>query len=247
VKLALEDHCLAHQSRAHGPRREPVSLAAATPEGPKRPFVHLTDGGVADNIGLRGPPRGDHVHQRAVQRAALMNKRPHRDAGRDRGERRHQSRHHTRPDAHVPGLIDTITTAADVPLTNYSADSIDLLTATVNEFQRGHAPHRGLQEARIGLGPQCVPNIQAPAKVTLYPVEVAFEYIENPEERHWFKNLPTSFELPRETIDRLRGIGRRLLGEDPEFRKLLKALQGCLPLAGRRADVPIDHNKEEGS
>jgi NTE family protein len=63
-------------------------------------------------------------------------------------------------------------------------------------------------------------------RVDLYPVEVAFEFVRSPEERAWFKNLPTSFELPRETIDRLRAVGRRLLAEDPEFQKLLKTLRG---------------------
>ena len=78
-------------------------------------------------------------------------------------------------------------------------------------------------------GEQCALDIPAPHHVELYPVQVAFEFIGNAEERAWFKNLPTSFELPRETIDRLRAIGRKLLSEDPEFRELLKALRGCLP------------------
>jgi NTE family protein len=62
---------------------------------------------------------------------------------------------------------------------------------------------------------------------------VAFETIAAREERTWFKNLPTTFELPRETIDRLRAVGRRLLGEDPQFQNLLKALGGCLAGGGR--------------
>jgi hypothetical protein len=56
-------------------------------------------------------------------------------------------------------------------------------------------------------------------------VEVAFEFIQSAEERAWFKNLPTSFELPRETIDKLRAVARRLLAEDPELQKLLKNLK----------------------
>ena len=66
-------------------------------------------------------------------------------------------------------------------------------------------------------------------RVELYPVEVAFEYIASADERAWFKNLPTTLELPRETIDRLRAVGRRLLNEDPEFQKLMKALSGTPP------------------
>ena len=59
------------------------------------------------------------------------------------------------------------------------------------------------------------------------------EYLASAEERNWFKNLPTTFELPRGTIDRLRDVGRRLLAEDPKFQELMKALSGCLPASGR--------------
>jgi NTE family protein len=73
-------------------------------------------------------------------------------------------------------------------------------------------------------GAACALNLPAPHRVAIYPVQVAFEYIADREERRWFKNLPTSFALPRETVDRLRAVGRRLLHEDPQFRRLLKDL-----------------------
>jgi hypothetical protein len=34
-------------------------------------------------------------------------------------------------------------------------------------------------------------------------------------------------------VDRLRAAGRRILGEDPNFRKLLHALHGCLATAAQ--------------
>jgi NTE family protein len=77
-------------------------------------------------------------------------------------------------------------------------------------------------------GEQCALRLPAPSTVEIYPVQVAFEYIASREEREWFKNLPTTFELPRETVDRLRAVARRLLAEDPQFRSLLKALDGTL-------------------
>ena len=49
---------------------------------------------------------------------------------------------------------------------------------------------------------------------------------QDPAERAWFRNLPTSFQLPRDSVDKLRAVARRLLAEDPEFRKLMKALDG---------------------
>jgi hypothetical protein len=99
-----------------------------------------------------------------------------------------------------------VSAAATVPLDNYSFETLELLRSTVHELNREPGALR----------------------VELYPVEVAFEDIKSAEERSWFKNLPTTFELPRETIDRLRAVARRLLAEDPEFQKLLKALSGAM-------------------
>jgi hypothetical protein len=230
VQLAMEDHA-SRVNRARTARAENrLSLAA---EGPARPYIHLTDGGVADNIGLRGPL--DAItsinHPWSVLRmmnnqkidklvVIVVNAATNPDTNRDKT-------------ASVPGLVDTFTTAATVPLGNYTADTLDLLTATVNEFNESARLVEGCKRIAARQGPQCAVNIPAPHKVDLYPVQVAFEYIASTEERNWFKNLPTTFELPRETIDKLRAVGRRLLAEDPKFQELMKALNGCLPGSGQ--------------
>jgi predicted acylesterase/phospholipase RssA len=54
VQLAAEDHASRVNPRRTARAENRLSLAA---EGPARPYIHLTDGGVADNIGLRGPLR----------------------------------------------------------------------------------------------------------------------------------------------------------------------------------------------
>jgi NTE family protein len=230
VQLAVEDHTL-RANRARTARAENrLSLAAG---GPARPYVHLTDGGVADNIGLRGPldAIGSTNHPWSVLRM-MNNKKIDKlvvivvNAATNPATDRDKT-------AGVPGLIDTLTTAATVPLGNYTADTLDLLTATVNEFNKVALMAEGCRTIAAGQGAQCAPNIQVPHKVDLYAVEVAFEYIASEEERNWFKNLPTSFELPRETVDKLRAVGRRLLSEDPQFQNLMKALGGCLPANGR--------------
>jgi hypothetical protein len=98
----------------------------------------------------------------------------------------------------------------------------------VNEFDTDARLVEGCNRLSARKGAQCALELPAPHKVELYPIQVAFEYIGPREERAWFKNLPTSFELPRETIDKLRAVGRRLLAEDPQFQGLLETLNGCL-------------------
>ena len=120
-----------------------------------------------------------------------------------------------------------------MPLDNYSFDTVELLSKTMVEFNTDARLVEGCNRLSAGKGEQCALKLPAPHKVELYPIQVAFDYIVSREERTWFENLPTTFKLPRETIDKLRAVGRRLLSEDPQFQNLMKALDGCLAGGGR--------------
>jgi hypothetical protein len=230
VQLAAEDHASRVNPRRTARAENRLSLAA---EGPARPYIHLTDGGVADNIGLRGPLEAIASTSHPWSVLQMMNRQRVKklvvlvvNAATSPATERDRS-------ASVPGLIDTLTTAATVPLDNYSFDTVELLSKTMNEFNTDARLVEGCNRLSARKGEQCALKLPAPHHVDLYPIQVAFEYIASREERAWFKNLPTTFELPRETIDRLRAIGRRLLSEDPQFQNLLKALNGCLAGSGK--------------
>ncbi len=145
VELAAEDHASRVNPRRTARAENRLSLAA---EGPARPYIHLTDGGVADNIGLRGPLEAIASTNHPWSVLQMMNKQRVEQAGRDRGERRYRTR---RPNAirraTVPGLIDTLTTAATVPLDNYSFDTVELLGKTMDEFNTDARHGGGLQQA----------------------------------------------------------------------------------------------------
>ena len=116
----------------------------------------------------------------------------------------------------------------------YSFDTLELLRQTVNEFNESMRLVSGCKELAAARGPQCELDIPVPHQVEFFPIEVAFEYIEAADQRNWFKNLPTSLELPRETVDKLRMTGQQILSEDPEFKRLMEELHGCIALAGQR-------------
>jgi NTE family protein len=62
--------------------------------------------------------------------------------------------------------------------------------------------------------------------VQVYVPELTFESITNDQERNFFNDVPTSFSLPDQTVDRLIEAGRRLLRESPDFQRLTANLQG---------------------
>lgn len=229
VAPAAEDH--ASRVNARRTARAEIRLALAAP-GPARPYIHLTDGGVADNLGLRGPLDAiasvDHswsvmrlINRDKVDKLVVIVVNAATSPENDRDK-----------SASVPGLIDTLSTAAGVPIDNYSFDTVDLLARTLDEYGKDVKLLETCNRLSAKKGEQCALKLPSPHKVDLYPIQVAFQYIASRKERKWFQDLPTSLELPRATVDRLREIGRRLLAQDPQFENLMHALHGCLAPAG---------------
>ncbi len=230
VDLAIKDH----RSRINMPRtaRAENRLSYTNPGPSPRNFIHLTDGGVADNIGLREPlvaiTSVDNswsvlrlINLNKVKKLAVIvvNAATNPVTERDKT-----------PD--VPGLIDTVTAASTVPLGNYSSDTLEILRKVKSEFDAQASQINGCKALAAAKGAQCALDIQAPPQVDFYTIEVAFDYLESADERNWFKNLPTTLELPKETVDKLRAVGRKLLGEDGEFKRLMEGVRGCVAVEG---------------
>jgi NTE family protein len=57
---------------------------------------------------------------------------------------------------------------------------------------------------------------------------VSFDAISDPKERAHFMDLPTSFVLPAEDIDRLREIASKLLRQSAEYETIVSELGGSL-------------------
>ncbi len=192
---------------------------------PARPYIHLTDGGVADNIGLREPLTAvanknnswsvlSRIDLKRVSKLVVIvvNAATNPETARDQTPK-------------VPGLFETVSTVATIPLDNYSFETLELLRATVDEFNEEMRLVSGCKALAADKGPQCELDIPTPHQIEFFPIEVAFEYIQSERDRNWFKNLPTSFELPRETIDRVRAVGAQILNADSEFQKLVKEME----------------------
>jgi hypothetical protein len=223
VGLAMKDHAGRRNPRRTARAEDRLSYTA---EGAaRRDYIHLTDGGVADNIGLRGPLAAvtsinspwsvlQLINQQKVGRLVVIVV----NAATDPVTKRDKT-------PKVPGLVDTLTTAATVPLDNYSFDTLELLKATVDKFNDEVRLVRACKTLAAKRGPACVLTIPEPYRVEFYPIQVAFDYLPDPKERAWFKNLPTTFELPHATIDKIRAVARRLLNDDPEFKRLMVELQ----------------------
>lgn len=206
VQRTDEDHVQRINARRRANAVNRLSLAAevrgdVSPPGAKgnsaRPYIHLTDGGVADNIGLRGPldalSATNHpwsvvqmMNNGQVEKLVVIAVNAATGATEDRDQH-----------ASVPGIIDTVITAANVPLGNYSFDTVELMRKAADESDRDARLVEQCNRLSAARGAQCALNLPTVRKVEFYPVQVSFDYIASPKERAWFRRLPTTFELRR--------------------------------------------------
>jgi NTE family protein len=171
-----------------------------------RPYVHLLDGGLSDNLGLRGPleavqpghSRGPRSGLRGVRRVVfvVVNAESKPDLTPDRS-----------PD--VPTLGQQLKAVSDIPLNRYSFETAELLRSTLEQWRA--------ERARRGLRPD--------TDIGFHLVEVDPQRLADPEERDYFLAIPTSLSLTEEQSLRLRAVAARLLSESPEYRRLLDELK----------------------
>jgi NTE family protein len=121
-------------------------------------------------------------------------------------------------------LIDVFTSAAVIPLGNYSFDTVNRARAIVQEYNEGVL----LRNACEKILKTACPEAELPGgelySVDIYLSQVAFDFIDDAKTRYEFKNLPTTFSLPAKTVDALKQKGKELLQNDPEFKRLRQDL-----------------------
>jgi NTE family protein len=183
------------------PRRYYRARELQTYQQPDRRYAHLLDGGVADNIGLRGPLTAMRSGDPAWSLVTKMGLEEIQklvvivvDA-----KSMSESRLDKKPSA--PGLVTVINNIATVPLDNYSADTVELLRDTL----------------RRRVDAQDKADLH---KVGIYRVYVGFDQIQDEQERDEFFNIETNFGLPADQVNALRRIGGELLEKSVCFQAL---------------------------
>ena len=192
-----------------------------------RPFLHLVDGGVSDNVAVRAIVEtletldaGRRVEAmpllRDVRRIAVIvvnaASSPTVEWGRIESP---------------PGILAQLWQASSVPIDRYSYESINLLNDIVSRWTLER--RLALAEARLAGKTELADALSRPL-IDLYTIDVSFKDIANPDERRYFENLPTSFTLSPEAVDKLRNIAGRVLRKSPAYLRLVRALGGDLAL-----------------
>jgi NTE family protein len=186
-----------------------------------RPYIHLVDGGVADNVGMRSVLealeafgistafRGE-VGFGALRRIVLVvvNARSAPKTDWDRVE-------------DPPGTIAQLVQAAGVPIDRYSFETVEIMKDREEIY--GWRREIAVLRARLAGKTEAEAEASVPLpRLALHTMDVSFDDIRDPKERERFMSMPTTFVLPPEDVDGLREIGGRLLRQSPDFQELLR-------------------------
>ena len=187
----------------------------------ERPYLHLMDGGLADNIGLRPIEAAWRrtsgfirklLNDGAIEKFVIIvvNARP------DSGDT--ISKKET-----PPGLGVVAVKTATIAMDNYSFESIEVMKELRDMRARAQRNIAACRQ-RLAACPTAPPLPGLAAEIDPYVIEINFEAIDDPERRTYFLTLPTSFALSREQVDALIQIGPELLRAEPEFKELMQSL-----------------------
>ncbi len=189
-------------------------------DGEHRPYIHLVDGGLADNLGMRAvlevleaaealnilgqPTPLDHVRRIIV---FVVNSRSSPKSSWDEVER-------------APGNVELLIKATGVPIDHYSYEAVEQLKDTTARWQS----MRRIRESATLPGnrdPELATLARAP-DIELHVIDVSFPALKDTAELEYLNNLPTSFVLPPEAVDRLRTAARTIIISSPELSRLLE-------------------------
>ena len=187
------------------------------------PYLHLVDGGISDNLGLRAgldvfntlealreagyKTPLDHVKQIIV---VVVNSVSTPKTNWNKSE-------------DPPGTLSILVKAAGVPIDRYSNEQIEALRDIEARWQQMRDVRDLPAVKRIGKRESngALDVIRRVPDAKLYTIDVSFAGVPDPEERAYLNELPTSFVLSDEAVDRLRAAAGQALLNSPDFKQLL--------------------------
>ena len=221
---ALEDPN--NPSRPAGRALQRLKELDSFQDGVNRPYLHLVDGGLADNLGVRGVlealeqveasealRNGPIIHSLKRIVVFVVNSLSVPETDWDRRER-------------PPSDLVILLKATGVPIDRYSYEAVELLRDIIARWKT----FRQLRAAGTfaGGGNPVLSQVGSVPDIDIYPIDVSFSALADAGERRFLNDLPTSFVLAPDAVDRLRAAAGRAVRESPDFKRLLIEMQAAV-------------------
>jgi NTE family protein len=208
------------KARATSPRRfRKANIIDEWLDESNHPYVHLLDGGIADNIGLRGPIENVLLVGGAAERLRIAHAAPPRRIVAIVINAEVSPPPEFTLAAAAPSLANILGTVSGMEINSINFDTLELMRETLKHWGEDLAPPGG-----------------EPIPTTM--ITVGFELIEDPEEREYFNSVPTAFSLSDETVDKLIGLSRSQIRASAEYQEVVRALGGVVAEPAPAAPAP---------
>ena len=179
-----------------------------------KPYIHLIDGGVSDNLGIRG------IMETIAAQGGIRDALKGEKLTKTRRvvfiivDAQTQEKPHWRLIDEIPGLGAILGVSSTIMINRYNFETIDLLRRYAGEWT--------FEDEAAGKKP-----------IETYIIHITFASLSDKAEREYFQEIPTALTLPTEQVDKLRKVAGKLLYSQDSFNKLVKDLGGKLPVTGQ--------------
>ncbi len=180
----------------------------------ERPYIHLLDGGLADNLGLRSAldqvllagSAWDVLRTVGLERTrkiVFIVVNAEAEVPTQWSQRKRAPK--------ISGILNAATTTT---VSRYNFETLELLRQNATRWAQDIRSKRCLQASGAAAS--------ACADIKFYLVEINFDALKNEEERSFLKGTSTSFRLPAEVVNRLQNAGAQLLVQSDVYQQLLR-------------------------
>jgi NTE family protein len=184
----------------------------------QKPYIHLYDGGLSDNIGIRAylnllSLMGEAYTATKYSGFAdtrrilflVVNAQAELESKYDLNKR-------------SLSLTKTIMSSSSIPLNEYTFESMTLLRRLIRQIEEQISEHRCADYRAQGKPTEGCEDIR------VYVVDVNFDALPEEKDRKYLKHLSTSFRLKPEAVDKLRWAAKEILKNSSEFQRFLNEL-----------------------
>jgi NTE family protein len=169
------------------------------------PYLHLVDGGITDNLGLRSlyeiielyggiESFMKHMGVQRVRKPVFIVVNASTDPG-----------YGIASTVKEPTIEQTVAAVSDIQLHRYNASTIDLMRHSLQRWHNEIDPANPATDVHF--------------------IEINLRNAGSPNKRRLFNLIPTSYSLSDQQVDELIDAGRTLLRNHPEFKALIRILK----------------------
>ena len=203
-----------------GKRRVADAVAANSYREPDRRYAHLLDGGLSDNLGLRGPFHAVTTTDSAWSLVELMDQKKVGRLFVLSANAKTSKKRSWDAKSEPPGIKSVLDVVMNGPMDDVSFDSVEM---TDGHFRQMRQLSRTVDSCNKLLKPfPRAPQLDNPfssgtSRAAYTFAELTFDDIPDPRLRRRLQELPTTFSLPSRTVDLLRVSAGYLLMHSSEF------------------------------